>query len=40
VLVDDIDGRKYAELMGTGLGGVITGENSVKPMFAPAQNSQ
>jgi len=40
VLVDDIDGRKYAELMGTGLGGVTTGENSVKPMFAPAQNSQ
>lgn len=40
VLVDDIDGRKYAELMGTGLGAVNTGENTVKPMFAPAQNSQ
>ena len=38
VLVDGIDGRKHAELVGTGTGGVATG--TVKPMFAAAQNTQ
>jgi hypothetical protein len=38
VLVDDIDGRKHAEFIGNGADAVATG--TVKPMFAPAQNSQ
>jgi len=38
VLVDDIDGRKHAELIGNGADAVATG--TVKPMFAPAQDSQ
>jgi len=38
VLVDDLDGRKHAELVETDLAGVSTG--TVKPMFASAQNNQ
>ena len=38
VLVDDIDGRKHAELVGTDTGSVATG--TVKPIVAPAQDNQ
>ena len=38
VLVDDLDGRKHAELLSTDTGTVATG--AVKPMFASAQDTQ